>query len=82
LLEREEQMVSDDPLFDTPEAAEYVHSGQSTLEKKRLTGGGPTFIKLGRKVVYRRSDLDAWLNARRRRSTSEYSTLPHVDAAA
>lgn len=65
---------SDDPLYDTPDAAEYCRSGQSTFEKLRLTGGGPVFIKLGRKVVYRRSDLDAWLNSRRRRSTSEYNT--------
>ena len=64
---------SDDPLYDTPEAADYCNSGQSTLEKLRLTGGGPIFIKLGRRVVYRKSDLDDWLNSRRRRSTSDRS---------
>lgn len=73
---------SDDPLYDTGPAAEYCHRGQSTLEKLRLTGEGPVFIKLGRRVVYRKSDLDEWLNSGRRRSTSEYSTVPQVGVSA
>jgi predicted DNA-binding transcriptional regulator AlpA len=66
---------SDDPLYDTEEAAEYCRRGQSTLEKLRLTGEGPVFIKAGRAVRYRKSDLDAWLNSHRRRSTSEYAAM-------
>ena len=45
----------------TTEAAEYVGSAKSTLEKLRLFGGGPVFAKLGRTVVYDRIDLDAWV---------------------
>jgi predicted DNA-binding transcriptional regulator AlpA len=52
-------------------AADYVGYSESTLEKKRLTGEGPPFIRLGRAVVYDTRDLDAWLAARRARSTSE-----------
>lgn len=55
----------------TPKAANYVGLGKSTLEKKRLTGDGPLFYKLGRAVVYDTADLDAWLASRRRRSTSD-----------
>ncbi len=55
----------------TPEAADYCGSSASTLEKLRIYGGGPTFSKLGRRVVYRAADLDAWLNQNRRRSTSD-----------
>ncbi len=55
----------------TPEAATYCGSTKSTLEKLRVTGGGPTFIKMGRTVVYDTEDLDAWLVSRRHRSTSE-----------
>jgi hypothetical protein len=65
----------DDPLYDTGEAAEYCRRGQSTLEKYRLTGEGPVFIKAGRAVRYRKSDLDTWLNSHRRRSTSEYAVV-------
>lgn len=56
----------------TPEAARYVALSESTLTKMRLTGDGPPFVKVGpRAVAYRRSDLDAWLEARVRRSTSD-----------
>jgi predicted DNA-binding transcriptional regulator AlpA len=55
----------------TPAAADYVGYSESTLEKKRLTGAGPPFIRLGRSIVYDTRDLDAWLATRRARSTSE-----------
>lgn len=56
----------------TPEAAEYVGLSRSTLEKLRLTGKGPLYEKAGPKIViYHPEDLDAWLSANRRRSTSE-----------
>jgi predicted DNA-binding transcriptional regulator AlpA len=55
----------------TPEAAFYCGSSPSTFEKLRLVGGGPRFIKLGRRVVYDPADLDTWLASNRRASTSE-----------
>jgi predicted DNA-binding transcriptional regulator AlpA len=56
----------------TPEAAAYVGLSPSTLEKFRLSGEGPSYHKAGPKIViYRVEDLDAWLNARRRNSTSD-----------
>lgn len=55
----------------TPEAANYCGSSTSTLEKLRLYGGGPRYSKLGRRVVYSPEDLDAWLAANRRVSTSD-----------
>jgi predicted DNA-binding transcriptional regulator AlpA len=55
----------------TPQAADYVGLSASTLEKLRLTGNGPSYRKAGAKiVVYRPQDLDAWLEANVRRSTS------------
>jgi predicted DNA-binding transcriptional regulator AlpA len=55
----------------TPDAAQYCGSSASTFEKMRLSGGGPIYSKLGRRVVYRVEDLDAWLATHRRRSTSD-----------
>jgi hypothetical protein len=55
----------------TAEAAAHCQSSASTFEKLRLTGGGPTYSKIGRRVVYRVEDLDAWLAKNRRSSTSE-----------
>ena len=51
-------------------AAVYVGLSPSTMTKLRLTGGGPRYIKLSRAVVYDPSDLDDWLDANRRKSTS------------
>lgn len=55
----------------TDEAARYCGSSASTFEKLRLFGGGPRYVKLGRRVVYDQADLDAWLDANRRASTSD-----------
>lgn len=60
----------------TREAASYCGSSASTLEKLRLNGGGPTYSKIGRRVVYRIEDLDDWLAQHRRKSTSEYTSQP------
>ena len=55
----------------TPEAASHVGLASKTLEKWRVTGDGPPFIKLGRAVVYDVRDLDEWLDGNRKRSTSD-----------
>ena len=56
----------------TPDAARFIGAKESTLEKWRLRGDGPPFIRIGpRKIGYLRSDLDAWLVSRRHQSTSE-----------
>jgi hypothetical protein len=55
----------------TQDCAAYCGLAVSTLEKLRLTGGGPVFIKRGRTVLYGRADLDTWLDGLRRRSTSD-----------
>jgi predicted DNA-binding transcriptional regulator AlpA len=57
----------------TADAAAYCGSTKSTFEKYRLTGEGAAYSKLGRVVVYDIADLDAWLESKKRRSTSEYA---------
>ena len=59
------------PRMRPPEAASYTGVAESTLAKLRVTGGGPSYSKVGRLVLYDVGDLDAWLDARRVRSTSE-----------
>lgn len=58
-------------VWKTPEAAAYVGLSKITLQRFRITGDGPAFIKLGGAVRYRRSDLDEWLESRVKQSTSE-----------
>ena len=51
----------------TPEAAAYIGLCASTVEKLRLTGNGPHFIRLGRRAVgYAIEDLDGWIDEQRR----------------
>lgn len=52
-------------------AARYVGLSESTLAKLRLNGNGPTYCKLGHRVVYRPVDLDEWLQSRTARDTSD-----------
>ncbi|MCS3896032.1 excisionase family DNA binding protein [Bradyrhizobium japonicum USDA 38] len=52
------------------EAAEHLRVSKSTLDKLRVYGGGPIYFKLGRSIVYSRTDLDAWMASRRRESTA------------
>jgi len=56
---------------DTKQAADYYGVSTRLLEKWRVTGGGPTFIKIGRRVLYRQSDLDDFLERNTFRSTSD-----------
>ena len=63
--------LSEPGALSTPLAADYVGLSPATLETMRIRGGGPLFVKLGRRVVYRRKHLDAWLDERKRTSTSD-----------
>jgi len=55
----------------TADAASYLGLSKSTLEKYRISGAGPVYASLGRVIVYDVEDLDAWVDARKRTSTSE-----------
>jgi len=56
----------------TGPAADYIGVAESTLEKDRVTRLlGVPYIKIGRTVVYDTADLDQYLAAHRRHSTSE-----------
>ncbi len=54
-------------------AAIFTGLAVATLAKLRCLGGGPAYLKLGRKVVYRRADLADWLNARQVANTTQAS---------
>jgi len=42
------------------EAARLLRLSERTLERLRLTGAGPLYVKCGRSVRYREADLEAW----------------------
>ena len=58
-------------LLDAKGAAAYLRLASQTLAKMRLSGMGPPYYKVGRRVLYDRTDLDRWLDSKRRFSTSD-----------
>ena len=64
-----------DRLLVQQEAAEYLRVSQRTLERWRVAGTTPAYIKAGRRVLYRECDLEDWIAKRVVNSTSEASCL-------
>jgi predicted DNA-binding transcriptional regulator AlpA len=54
------------------DAALYLGLRESTIEKMRVSGSGPRFVKLGSRAIgYALEDLDLWIEERKRSSTSD-----------
>ena len=53
------------------DAAHFLNLSASTLNKMRLSGTGPPYMKPCRRVVYDVRDLEAWAASRKRNHTSE-----------
>jgi len=70
-----------DRLYDELGAGVYL-AGEAnpvsprTLQRWRMTGEGPAYVKLGRMVRYEQSALDAFKSANRRKSTSYAALVP------
>ena len=67
-------MTKADKYLSTRQAAEYLELSTRTLDRYRVSGGGPVFHRFGGRVRYLRADLDAWAATRRRASTSDDGT--------
>jgi predicted DNA-binding transcriptional regulator AlpA len=50
------------PFLSIDEAALYLGVSPSFLNKRRGNLSSPPHIKLGRRVMYARADLDAWID--------------------
>jgi excisionase family DNA binding protein len=61
-------------LLPQAELAHLLSISERTLERWRMEGVGPAYIKAGRRVLYRRQDVECWLDDASRRSTSEIGT--------
>ena len=61
-------------LLSQKELCEYIGKSQAWAERARLEGSGPPFLRLGRSIRYRASDVQDWIDAALRKSTS--SPLP------
>lgn len=69
-------------LMDVQQTAQYLKLARSTLAKMRVRGESPVFVRVGRRVLYAVQDVDQWVAARRRRSTSDPGQDESVPATA
>ncbi|MCY4395697.1 MAG: helix-turn-helix domain-containing protein [Rhodospirillaceae bacterium] len=60
--------------LNTREAAAHLGLSARTLDRYRVSGEGPVFLRFGGRIRYLREDLDAWARSRRRISTSDDGT--------
>ena len=66
-----DQRASHEPeLLTITEAAELLRAPVATLRYWRHLGSGPRSFRLGRRVLYRQDDLQAWVEAQVGRSTT------------
>jgi predicted DNA-binding transcriptional regulator AlpA len=59
-------------LLTASETAQFLRLSVRSLDRLRCEGLGPKFVKLRKRVLYRQSDLEAWIASRTVKSTSEY----------
>jgi excisionase family DNA binding protein len=59
------------PFLTVQEVAALMRCSVSSLNKWRLTGHGPRFVRIGSRVRYRPSDVAAFVTEQTRSSTSE-----------
>ncbi|GAB6051193.1 hypothetical protein JCM17960_00130 [Magnetospira thiophila] len=62
---------TDTRYLNTKQAAAYVGLSICTLNRMRVTGEGPRYAKAGRRVVYDRLDLEAWIDDHKRNFTGQ-----------
>jgi len=57
--------------FTEKETAQYIGMSVSWLRQARMKGdkNAPPFLKIGKSVRYRKSDLDAWLDTKLQTNT-------------
>jgi predicted DNA-binding transcriptional regulator AlpA len=59
----------DAPLMSTADLADYIQKPIATIYAWRVRGEGPSAIRVGRDLRYRRSDVEQWLQGLEDRKT-------------
>jgi len=60
-------------LLNTSEASHHIGLSPSWLNKSRMDGSGPVYLKIGRLVRYTIKDLDIWLSSKRRTAVYDFN---------
>lgn len=68
---RNNRTADHSPFLTQPEAASFLRVSERSLERWRIEGTGPEFVRAGRRILYSMQSLRAWAADRTFRSTSE-----------
>ncbi|MEF2548908.1 helix-turn-helix domain-containing protein [Aurantimonas sp. E1-2-R+4] len=60
-------------MLSTNDAAEFLGMSASWLNKTRMAGNGPIYLKVGGRVRYRQNDLTTWLDSTRRTAVYDHA---------
>lgn len=56
--------VIESPLMNIDDAVAYLKVSESTLARMRRDKNGPQYVQIGTRVMYRKSDLDAYIQSK------------------
>ena len=69
--DKQQKITSSSSFLTRTQAAEFLNLQRCTLESWAVKGGGPAFVKFGRAVRYRISDLENYIKNQTRQNTIE-----------
>jgi predicted DNA-binding transcriptional regulator AlpA len=53
--------IQETPLLNIEQASKYIQLCTATLARMRKDSSGPVFVKMGARVLYRKTDLDSYI---------------------
>jgi excisionase family DNA binding protein len=56
--------VQETPLLNIEQASKYIQLSTATLSRMRKDNSGPAYVKLGARILYRKTDLDAYIESK------------------
>ena len=62
-------MIDPDALYEQHHVAEYLGKTKTWMERARSRGFGPAYLRLGRSIRYKGSDVLTWLDGQRHTSS-------------
>jgi predicted DNA-binding transcriptional regulator AlpA len=68
------QQARTSSLLSDRQAAEWLGLSRAWFQRKRVSGDGPPYVKVGSAVRYRLSDLEKWFGERTYAHTTEWTT--------
>jgi len=68
-------------LYDTDQLAAHIRESRRTIERWRQEGTGPDYVKAGKRVLYRLSAVEDWIERNTFTSTAKARAAKDVETA-